>query len=129
MVEYAFTPSELEYMRSVQEGHMMDICVFQTQSYTANSFNEQVESWVDATSSICGLDMKSGSERRGVDNILVQYDAVLRLPITTVVDEKDKIKVTHRFGELLTIPLIYEIVSPIQRGASGIRILLKRIEL
>lgn len=127
---YAFTDDELEYMRNVQEGHMMDTCVFQHRTVTPNTYNEQVETWpTDSAEINCGLDMRPGSERRGVDSTVLQYDAVLRLPITTSVDVKDKIRITKRFGEILTTPLTYEIVGPVQRGPSGIRVLLKRIDL
>lgn len=129
MVEYAFTADELEYMRDVQDGHMMDTCVLQTHAYTANTYNEQVESWTDGATSICGLDMRAGSERHGVDNVVLQYDGTLRLPIATVIDVKQRIKVTKRHGETLAVPLVYDIVGTVQRGASGIRLLLKRIEL
>lgn len=125
-----FTAAELEYMREVQEEHMMDICVFQTHTFTADAYNQQVESWVDGESDIvCGLEMRPGSERRNQDMTVLTYDATLRVPIDTVIDVKERVKIKKRHGETLATPLVYDIVGTEQRGASGIRFLLRRIEL
>lgn len=126
----SFTASELQYMREVQEGHMMDSCVFQTHAFTADTYNQQVESWTDKAATIdCGLEMRPGSERRNQDMTVLTYDATLRIPIGTTVDVKERVKITKRHGETLSEALIYDIVGTEQRGASGIRLLLRRIEL
>jgi hypothetical protein len=82
----------------------------------------------DATAIKCGLDMRPGRKQFGTDMTLLTYDGTLRLPITTNLNAKDRIKVTQRFGEAIT-PLVYSIVGPVQRGPSGIRVLLQRVEL
>jgi hypothetical protein len=123
-----FTAAELTGMRSAQDLHMMDVYIPQVYSRTINSFGEAIASYADGAAAICGLDMRPGSERYGRDNTLLEYDATLRLPIATVPDVKDRIKITTRFGETLATALVYEIVGPIQRGPSGIRLLLKRVE-
>jgi head-tail adaptor len=123
-----FSSSELATMRSAQTGHMLDTCVIQTYGRTINSFGEPVETWTDAVgTTACGLDMRPGSETWGADKTVVTYDATLRMPITTTIDVKDRVKITKRFDEAITA-VVYEIYGPIQRGPSGIRLLLKRIE-
>ena len=125
-----FDSADLANMRESQEDHMQDECHIQAVVITANSMNEQVESWpADGAALACGLDMRPGSERHGANRVVVNYDATLRLPITATPDEKDRIKVTKRFGETLSTPLVFDIISPIQRGPSGIRIMLKKIEV
>lgn len=124
-----FSTEDLTGMRAAQVAHMMDTCVFQACVETANSFNELVKTWpVDSAAVVCGLDMRSGSERWGAEKTVLQYDATIRLPITATPDVKDRVKVTKRFDETLVAPLVYDIVGPIQRGPSGIRLLLKRVE-
>ena len=125
---FDFTAADLTSMRSAQTGHMMDSCYLQALTQTFNTFGEEVNSWADSGSEIdCGLDMSPGSETRGTDKTVVKYDAILRIAITELPTELKRIRVTKRFGETLTTPLIYDIVSPIQRGPSGFRILLNKV--
>jgi len=124
-----FTADELSEMRSAQTDHMMDTCVIQSATETVDGFGEYVRTYADGSAIDCGLDMRSGSERDGADNIILEWDATLRLAITVSVTEKDRIKVTKRFGETLGSALVYEVVSPIQRGPSGIRVLLRRLQV
>lgn len=124
-----FNASDLANMRTTQQNHQMDTCVLQAVVETENSFNELVQTWPSDSSALtCGLDMKPGAERHGPDKTLLEWDAVLRLPITSTPGAKDRIKITKRFGETLSTPLVYEITGPIQRGPSGNRVLLQRVE-
>ena len=70
--------------------------------------------------------MRSGIERHLTDKTLLEYDATIRLPIASTPDPIDRIKITKRFGEDTT-DIVFEIVGPIQRGPSGIRLLLKKV--
>lgn len=124
-----FSSADLTNMRAAQDEHMMDTCVLQAVVETGDSYNEQVQTWpADGAALVCGLDMRPGSERHGKDKTDLIYDATIRLPIATTPDPKDRIKVTKRFGEVLGTPLVFNIVGPIQRGPSGIRLLLKMVE-
>lgn len=124
-----FTADDLADMRAAQEAVMMDTAIRQVYSRTYDSYGAPVETWTDATTSlICGLDMRPGSERHGSEMSTVEYEVTMRLPITTVIDPKDRLKVTHRFGEAIT-NIVYKIEAPIQRGPSGIRLLLRRVEV
>lgn len=121
-----FSASELANMRTAQDGHMMDTAFIQDETETTNSYREVVFTYADrGTSTVCGLDMRPGSENVREDKTVLIYDATVRLPIGTLVDEKNRIKVTKRFGETLTTVLVYDIVGPVQRGPSGVRLLLR----
>lgn len=124
-----FDANELADMRTAQTAHMMDTCKRHVYSRTFDSFGDPVEAWTaSSTSTACGLDMKAGNEVDKTTMTTVNYDAILRLPIATILDPKDRIEITKRFGESIT-PVIYQIVSPIQRGPSGIRVLLRKVEI
>ena len=128
-MSYAFTAAELTAMRSAQDGHMLDVGNVQSITATEDSFGQLVETWPTNSADIaCGLDMRPGSERHGTDKTVVEYDATVRVPIATTVDLRDRFRVTKRFGETLSTALVYEIAAPPQRGPSGIRLLLRRIE-
>ena len=124
-----FSTADLANMRETQDNHMMDVCKFGTCTQTADTYNQLVETFAYGADVVCGLDMRPGSERHGVDKTILEFDATIRLPIASAPDPKDRIKVTKRFGEALGIDLVYNIVGPIQRGPSGIRLLLKIIEI
>lgn len=129
-MSYQFTAAELAAFRTAQAGHMLDTCYIQTYSRTFDTYGAPVEVWTDAASTTaCGLDMRPGRETPGEDYTALAYDATIRLPITTTVDAKDRIKVTKRFGETLTTALVFRIEAPIQRGPSGIRLALRRVEV
>jgi len=123
-----FIAADLTNMRSTQVSHMMDLCNLGTCTQTADSFQQLVETFAYGADVVCGLDMRPGSERHTADKTVINYDATVRLPIASVPTPKDRVKVTKRFGEALGVDLVYNIVGPIQRGPSGVRLLLKIIE-
>ena len=123
-----FDANELADMKSAQQAHMMDTGYRMARSVTANAYNEPIESFTQAaTATVCGLEMKSGAEKDKETMTLIEYDAVLRLPIAFTIDYKDRFKVTKRYGESITA-LTFEVVSPVQRGPSGLRVLLRKVE-
>ena len=126
-LDYSFTANDLTAMREAQDSHMLDTGNVQTVTLTVDSFGQQVESYpTNETAIACGLDMRPGSERHGIEKVVIEYDATVRLPIGTTVTEDDRFRVTKRFGETLTTALTFDIISPIQRGPSGIRLMLRK---
>ena len=124
-----FTADELTFMRDAQTGHMLDTGYLQAYSESFNSFGEPAKVYTESgTSTDCGLDMRPGIERHLADKTTTTYDATVRLPITATPSVRDRIRITARFGEALATPLIFDILAPIQRGPSGIRLLLRKIE-
>lgn len=128
-LDFDFTADDLTSMRDMQDAHMMDTGNVQPVSVTGDTFGQQVETWPTNNASIaCGLDMRPGIERHGIDKTVIEYDATVRLPIATTIDLRDRFRVTKRFNETLSTALVFEIIAPIQRGPSGIRLLLRRLE-
>lgn len=127
-MSYQFSADELAEMREAQDAHMLDECVII--SFTAgarNEFNED-DNPIETESApwICGLDMRPGSRRFGAEMTVIQYDATLRLPLEAEVKETDKIRIVSRFGAQHEFP-IFEVMSPIQRGPSGMRLILRKV--
>lgn len=121
--------NQLLHFRERQLLSLMDTCHRMTHSYTTNDTNEQIDAYAEVETDIpCGLENKPGGENRRDKDIVVSYDAIIRLPITIDWSVGDRIKITERFGEAIT-PIIYDIVSPAQRGPSGIRYRLKKVDL
>ena len=62
--------------------------------------------------------MRPGVERHTSEGNTVQYDATIRLASRDGdCTDLDRVKITKRFGETLTVPLVYEIMSPLQQGS------------
>jgi hypothetical protein len=122
-----FSAGDLDFMRDIQTDHMMDTCIIQTYSSSQNSYGEEVITYTDGSAISCGLDMRPGNERHSAEYTASEYDATVRLPITTVPDMRDRIKITKRFDETLSTALVFEITGPIQRGPSGVRMQLKKV--
>ena len=123
-----FSAAELTGMRTAHTSHLQDTYVPQVYSRTFDAFGQEVVTYTDGTAAICALDQRPGSERHGEDSTKIQYDATLRIAITATPDVKDRILVTHRFGEVLATSLVYEVAGPIQCGPSGIQLLLRKVE-
>ena len=120
-----FSKAELDYMRSVQEAHMMDTCViYRVTSRTKNTRGEAIKSFGEGTESICGLQMEPLSREYGDGIVESNIDAILRLPLGTEVEPGDEIEITKRFGEDVT-PRRYEVDRFLNEGPSGCRAYLK----
>jgi hypothetical protein len=122
-----FSAEELTNFRTAQDGHMMDTCLVGVRTVSYNTFGEPVEVFTNSAATDCGLDMRSGSERHGEKMTQITYDATMRLPIGTTVNVLDRITVTHRFSEAVT-NITYRVESPVQRGPSGVRVLLRKVD-
>lgn len=124
-----FNAAELAGLRTAQEGAMQDTGNVETYSESINSYGEAVPSFAHAADIACGLDMHPGSINLEPNKTTVVYDAIVRLPINTTVKMTDNFRVTKRFGETLATALIFNIVGTIQRGPSGIRLLLQKVDV
>lgn len=120
---------DIKTIRATQVQSLPDTCYIQALTTSTNTYGEVTESWADSGSPIaCGLEMQSGSEVRKPDKVVVNYDAILRVAITSLPLEAQRIRVTKRHNETITA-VIFNIASPIQRGASGNRILLNKVSV
>lgn len=120
-----FTRAELDYMRDVQQAHMMDTCViYRVSARTKNSRGETVKSFADGVTSICGLQIEPLARTYGDGFIETDIDAILRLPLGTAVEPGNEIEIVKRFGEPVA-PRRYEVERYTNDGPSGCRAYLK----
>jgi hypothetical protein len=122
----AFTTTELSRMQGGQEEAMMDTCViFHYLDGVTDKYGVPVPTFIEGSVSECGLDPDPKPEwnapAAGGDQTQVQAgEARIRLPIDTRIGNKDRVRITHRFGELLDIALDYELTSELRQGPSGL---------
>lgn len=124
----ALTSTELERLRDTQDAAMMDTGLIQTFIEAADTYGQMIRTWSDGSPLPMGIDTSpGGNEGRGDEMTVVKEDATARLPIGTVVDITNRIKVLMRHGEAIE-PIIYGILEPPRRGPSGIVLRLQRVD-
>ena len=120
-----FSTIELNGMREVQEAHMKDECIiYRVVTRTKNTRGETIKTFGKGMTSICGLQMEPAEKEYGASFIEANIDAILRLPLGTVVTPDDEIEIVKRFGESVT-PRRYEVERYTNDGPSGCRAYLK----
>jgi len=108
-------------MRSTQDGAMQDVCRVGAYTATDDAYNLPSVTYTYGDEVTCGLDLLRSDEQHASGEVPV-ITGILRLPIGTVIDERDRIRVEQRYNEELTTPQVFEIEGPVDRGPSGIRL-------
>jgi hypothetical protein len=113
---------ELVSMRGTQDDAMQDTCVRLvwgpgTDAWGNPDLTKTV--YTAAASTVaCGVEMVNPDELQASSEV-PDIDAHIRMPLATTLDAKDRIRVTHRYGEDTT-DVEYEIVGPVKRGPTGL---------
>lgn len=107
---------------------MMDTCIVLTYGAGAtDTYGMPAVTYVGGLAIPCGFDAGRARKEAMERGEVPLADGVLRLPIATAVEPSDRIRITHRHGELLTEPETYELVSIPQRGPTALVCMLKRV--
>jgi hypothetical protein len=122
-----FNLAELSSFQNTFDSSLQDSCTIDKYSATYNSVGEPIETWISGNEIDCGLEMTGGIERYKGQIIVLDIDAVIRLPQDTVIDTRDRVTITKRFGVSIS-GIQFEITGFPKIGAAGCRVQLKRIE-
>lgn len=127
-----FAPAELTHLRTVQGDAMQDTCIVERFVGDLDEYGAPTETYTPGAPIHGGFDPTSRGKReyRRADGTIAVVDAALRLSIAdgTALDSRDRIRITHRHGELLAQPLIFGLDGPPERGATGVVLRLVRVE-
>lgn len=105
---------------------MMDTCViYRVKDRIKDKRGVYSFTFHEGQESICGLKMSPVSLNIGENMQTADIDAVLRLPLGTVVSPDDEIVVTKRFGKEEISPRRYKVERLPNDGPSGSRAYLK----
>ena len=112
--------SELELMETHQLASLFDECV--RLAYVPGEkdpYGKPIPAWTEAETLPCGW---SATTRRKVmaGAQVVVTDGQLRLPAGTTISAQDRWRVTHRYGQALVSPPVYDSLGEPARGPSGI---------
>lgn len=99
---------------------MQDTCVVRTYTGAADGWGNPTPTYTAGAAIACGVEHGVPEEWQD-SNQVAQIDAVLRLPIGTVIAPEDLVNVTYRYGELLGTAQVFEVVGPVRQGPSGVR--------
>lgn len=127
-----FRAEELNRMQAAQEAGMMDACtVLRYESGGEDEYGMPIERWTEGATIACGYDGRRRSETgvpAGTDLTQVGLtDGRLRLPIDTVIGQTDRIRLTHRFGELLENSIVFDLIGEARRGPSGLLVDVRKV--
>jgi hypothetical protein len=122
-----FTPDELSRLQSTQDSAMQDTCVIQVYTRTLDSYGAPAVAYTDGSAIACGVNMTPARESRQADMNVERIDATVRLPIGTSIKTTDRVKVTYRYGVILSTALVFEVVGAIRRGPSGLQVDLQAV--
>ena len=113
-------------MRSAQDAAMQDTCRRLAYGATTDAYGNPDVTYTPAASTVaCGVRMVRPEELQASGEV-PDIDAEIRMPIATVLDERDRIRVTARYGEDTT-DIDYEIEGPMQRGPSGLVVQCRKV--
>lgn len=124
---------QLAQMRVAQANLMGDTCQIGTYAAgTADAFGNIPGSYTYATAIDCGFerrfDRKGANELHTTAMTLVNADAMLRVPHTTSITTRDRVKLTKRYGTDI-IDEVYEVVGIAQRGPTATLVYLKQVTI
>jgi hypothetical protein len=124
-----FTATELGRMRDTQDSAMQDTCWILRYRSITDSYGNPKATYPTRDESVCGLELVDPAEEQDTGDVPV-IDARLRLPIETVLDTRDQILITHRYGEELAEAdqLTFEMEGPAERGPSGLVLKLRLVD-
>lgn len=120
-----FSATELARMQAAQTSAMQDTGVRLAYSATTDAYGNPVASYTPGTPGPCGFDPTNDDEVQESGQV-VTAEAAIRLPIDTVLDPRDRWRITHRFGVAVTA-MDYEIIGLPQRGPSGLVLKVRKV--
>jgi hypothetical protein len=122
-----FATAELTRMQATQDAAMQDTCIVMAYSGGAeDDYGMPLPAVYTAGETLaCGLNTNPRREAMTGAQVAM-VDARLRVPIDTVLDVRDRLRITHRFGVAITDET-YEILGVPRRGPSGLLVDLKRV--
>ncbi len=108
-------PNEFAVMQKTHVDAMRDWCVLMEPQQTAKRYNKTTTTYTDAGSTVCGFN-PSAANGSASDEVLdttavVLTKPTLRLPAGTVIVAACRVRITHRNGQALTPPLLFDVVG------------------
>lgn len=105
---------------------MFDNCKVGTYTSGSGALNSPLVSYSFGNEIPCSYDPVSDDELVMDDQNQVRFGAMLRLPLTTVVNPEDHIQITKRSGVSIT-PLEFEVMGEVMKRPTVIYVPIRRV--
>lgn len=123
----ALTETQLSRLQTHADESMWDTCELLTYDDNAvNVYGVPEPMYVSAGTSECGFYTPRYWEAMQGSQVPV-FDAILRLPIDTVISNVDRVRITHRHGVEQTNQQTYELVGEAAKGPSALVVKLRLV--
>lgn len=99
---------------------MQDTCQIGVYSATQDASGEETATYTYGSDVVCGFSYTVSGEQWSALLTYSRIDAVLRLPLGTVVAVRDRVHITKRWGTALATALTFGIAGHPLDGPSGI---------
>jgi len=104
-----------------------DACQVLAYTTAQDDHGNMAATYTAANSIACGYQQVRPRDEQEMTEVPV-IDAILRLPLTTDLDERDHIRMVTRYGTALDDAMTYEIEGPVKRGPSGLVVDLRLVD-
>lgn len=120
--------AEVTDIRTDAEATMESACLLIAPTTTQAVDGEPVVSfdWEAAASSACGFRESTGRTRYLENGVLIEADARLRLPVGTTLAAGWGVRLVSRYGQTLSVPLDFAVMTEPAGGMAGIVVDLRR---
>ncbi len=115
---------DLSLIQTHAEATMLDTC--QIGQFTTPTAPDPSATYVYGSAITCGVNLHPRGEVAVAGGVTVA-DAEIRLPYATEITGKDRIKVTHKFGEALGTAEVYAVLGEPKCGLLGLVCLCRRL--
>jgi len=119
-----FSAPEVTALATTQTAWMQDACKIGVYSSGVDSAGGPTSTYTLGSEIACGVDASSGTRAQNryydSDGTYMYVEAVIRLPLGTVVGFADHLTVTKRFGVAVTSPVEYYFMGVPAIGATCI---------
>lgn len=120
-MSWQWKDGELDGLRGAQEAHMLDTCLIWAYTSLPDGYGLAQPIYRHGEPVVCGYNEGGRPEVQAVGHV-PSSSATLRLPVGTVIQTTDRVQITHRNGEELTLKPMYEVGGLARLGASGLQV-------
>ena len=111
----------MAYVSGAQQAYMLDRAMVRRYQVTGtvDDYGTPEFAYIDGPELVCSFDDQRAKEQRTTAQVDT-HDAVIRLPVDTIIDALDRVLLVRRMDVALTPPVEYEIDGEITRGPFGV---------
>jgi hypothetical protein len=124
-----FATRELAAMKAEVEASMLDFCTIDSANDTAGELNEPVVEYESGELTRCRFRSAASIHNPGPAYVVDGFEGMLRLPLETLVTNRDHVTITHRLGQRLAAPMTFAVLGDPVPGLASLEVKLQAVHL